>query len=225
VCTIPISCCSQAAIASDVSGRSFATLCFDNLMWTVVDETDDVKLYPPTVVGFNLGDGITAINVTAPFINERTPPWASMSCGGSAGPTGCYTWRVDGVNITAPSASQTPSMTRTQTSSPTMTATSTATSSQMRTPTSTSSPTNTVTSTTSPSGTSTGTLSPTSTATLSQTSTGTLSPYTPSSSFQGLPSSSSSPTPSPIPNAIVSCSSFAALVSALPASVFAVPFI
>jgi hypothetical protein len=98
----------QAALASDATNRSFVTLCYDNVLWTLADiNASDVL--NNAVTGFNLGDNFTAFNITPTGTGSNSS--LALSCGGSRGPTGCYTFRVDGPVIAAPVASPSPTQT------------------------------------------------------------------------------------------------------------------
>ena len=121
----------QAVLASDGAGRSFVTLCYDNLIYDAGDATRGTYVN----AGFNAGDGTSFYSLPGSF----TANDVRLSCSGSTGSTGCYTFRVDGPSIVAVTVSQTLTASATQSS----TATPAMTTSQTRSPSPSMSPTQT----------------------------------------------------------------------------------
>jgi hypothetical protein len=86
----------QVTLASESGGRSFVTLCFDQLTYG----------QSQAAVGFNGPLSTSFYN----FPESRGASVRSLSCGGNGG-NGCYTFRVDGSTVVVASPTPSPSAT------------------------------------------------------------------------------------------------------------------
>jgi hypothetical protein len=105
----------QIALASDASGRSFVTMCYDQMTYGAPSAA---------AAGFTAAASTAFYN----FPSSKSATVQLLSCGGNGG-NGCYTFRVDGASVVvatstpsqSPSRTQTPSVTPSVSLSPTQT--------------------------------------------------------------------------------------------------------
>lgn len=89
----------QVALGTDAaSGRSYVTMCFDNMVWSSPTDAPFNPTY--ATVGFNANDGIHSYSLPG----SKSQADKLLSCGGSVTNNGCYTFRVDELTIRAGSA-------------------------------------------------------------------------------------------------------------------------
>lgn len=98
----------QIAIAADTSGRTFAWLCYDTLLWLVGSASNNQN---PNA-GFDAGDGRNFYSLPGSF----TAAARDFTCAARLQPRpGCFVFRIDGSSVVAPSATATGTTTGTGT--------------------------------------------------------------------------------------------------------------
>jgi hypothetical protein len=191
----------QAVVAADASRRSYAFLCFDQLLWGWGAAAPNV--WPNS--GFNAGDGVNSYSLPGSFSDAVL----QFTCRARTSVTpGCFGFRIDARDVSPGSpastatATATGTATRTQTSTQTPSQTRTSSQTPSQTPTQTSSPSQSPSPSQTPSQAPPPSLTPTQSGTPSSLPTRTppssqTRTPTPTASLSGVPSQTGTPTSAP----------------------------